>query len=63
MREIANLGYNFCYECSRDLFSFPVDQKYEIRYENDKNVENRPMITAAGSLKHFFMRHPAANSL
>ena len=21
--------YNFCYECSRDLISFPVDQKYE----------------------------------
>ena len=22
-----------------------LDQKYEIRHENDKNFENRPMIT------------------
>ena len=50
MHEIANLTtYNFCYECARDLISFPVDQKYELRHENDKKLENRPIITVVVS--------------
>ena len=44
MHEIANLVtvHNFCYECARELLSFPVDQKYEIINEKDKNG---PIIT------------------
>ena len=40
-------AYNFCYECAREIISFPVDQKYEIINENDNNKnENRPIIMA-----------------
>ena len=47
MHENQNLinDYNFCYECARDLISFPVDQKYDIINQNDKNYENCPIIT------------------
>ena len=38
-------AYNFCCECVKDLISFPVDQRYEIIIENDKNIENRSIIT------------------
>ena len=33
-------AFNFGYECASDLISFPVDQKYEIINEIDKNLAN-----------------------
>ena len=45
-------AYNFCYECARVLISFPLDQKYEIIYENYIKSTH-----TCGSLKHLFLRH------
>ena len=42
---IMAVEYNFCYEYARGLINFPVDQNYEIINQNDKNYENRPIIT------------------
>ena len=40
MHEIANLKLpiTFAMNVLETLFSFPVDQKYEIRHEKDKNL-------------------------
>jgi len=40
--------------CARDLFSFPVDQRYEIIVENGRNVENRPIIMTVVPKTSFF---------
>ena len=37
------------------LISFPVDQKFEIRHENDKKNENRPINTAVVPQKGFLL--------
>ena len=44
-RITAVVAYNLCYECARNLISFPLDQKYEIINEIDTKIENRPIIT------------------
>ena len=47
-------AFNFCYECARDLISFPVDQKYEIINENDKKNWKSNQNHGCGFLKPFF---------
>ena len=38
-------AFHFCYDWDRDIILFSFDQKYESNNENDKYVENRPIIT------------------
>ena len=44
-RLIFLIPFKSCYECASDLISFPVGQKYEIINANEKNFENRSIIT------------------
>ena len=49
-------AYNFCYECARDLILFPVDQKYEMKWNEIQKLWKSSHNFDCGSLKQFFFK-------